>query len=72
MPVLLDRISNLVQIYEDCLNQEVNGVSNDLDLKVLTLSTERKLAYLMQVSNALFSYGLPSSSAKLPLRYATQ
>ena len=31
---------------------------------------ERRLGYLVKVSNSLFSYGLPSSGSKLPLKYS--
>lgn len=44
--------------------------NNNINVDVQAKICEKRLAYLVKVSNSLFSYGLPSSSSKLPLRQA--
>jgi len=46
--------------------------NNDIANQAMIQGAERQLGYLVKVCNSLFSYGLPSSTSKLPLRYASQ
>ena len=40
--------------------------SSNVDVSIC----QTRLSYLVKVINSLFSYGLPSSGSKLPVRYA--
>lgn len=41
-------------------------------MKVQLKGLEKQLGYSLQVCNAFFSFGLPSSNSKLPVKYASE
>jgi len=45
--------------------------SNDYNTRLKAFCCEKQLAYLVKLINSLYSYGLPSSQSKLPLKHAS-
>lgn len=54
MRLLLERFNQLVQSYEASLQNQLKIASN----------FEKQITYLVNVTNSLFSYGLPSANSK--------
>lgn len=69
--LMLVRVSQLLAQYEETLNLMFNQNQSDVQLKVRLKSLEKQLGYALQVCNAFFSFGLPSSNSKLPVKYAS-
>ena len=70
---VLEKLTCVIQQYEQILNQSMQNQNQIGNMTAEQLiGKERQLTYLVKVVNSLFSYGLPSSSSKLPVRYATQ
>lgn len=68
--LMLDRVTQLLVQYEETLNLIFNQNQNDMQMRVRMRSLEKQLGHMLQVCNAFFSFGLPSSNSKLPARYA--
>ena len=63
---LLDRLTKIVERYQNCLDLKFNNGVNTLDLQATGITAERQLAYVVAVTNALFGIcGLPSAQSKL-------
>lgn len=69
--LMLDRVTQLLAQYEETLNLIFNQNQNDVQMRVRMLSIEKQLGQMIQICNAFFSFGLPSSSSKLPIKYAS-
>ena len=69
--LLLARVSHLLAQYEEALNLIFNQNQGDMEMKIRLKTLEKQLGYCLQVCNAFFSFGLPSSNSKLPVKYAS-
>ena len=65
--LLLDRATQLLRQYEEALNLVFNQKNEQGIVQLKSL--EKQLGYTLQVCLAVFSYGLPSSTSKLPVAY---
>lgn len=71
--LILDRLSSCIQQYEQILGQYLeNKNAIDINMRSRIRSFEKQIAYVMRVANSFFSFGLPSSSSKLQVRYAAE
>lgn len=62
-----------MQQYEQILGQYLeNKNAMDINMRSRIRSFEKQIAYVMRVANSFFSFGLPSSSSKLQVRYAAE
>lgn len=70
VPLVLDRLSQGLGQYEQMLSSLSQQNSNFNNSEAELRKCELRLTYLVKVCNSLFSYGLPSSGSKLPIKFA--